>query len=82
MAPGPKYGYNNNPNAYQPPPPQYSAQPQQETYTGQTFNPNDGYYGSPYGNQQEGIQLQQPATSYHRGTENVYEPPTGPPPKK
>ncbi|KAK2072660.1 hypothetical protein P8C59_006998 [Phyllachora maydis] len=89
LAPGNKYGYGqNNANqgpaqTYQPPPPQYSAQPANAQYTGTTFNPNDGYYGNAqYGGQQEGIQLQQPPNSYQREAQNVYEPPAGPPPAK
>lgn len=69
-------GYNQN---YQPPPPQYSQQPMPNQYTGNTFNSNEGYYG----NQNEGIALQQPSNSYYpRGGEHGYEPPAGPPPSK
>jgi hypothetical protein len=101
MAPqGGKYGantYQNNPNAYQPPPPQYGAPsygpvpvnnqyPMNNQYTGTTFNPNDGYYSQPPQQppppQQEGIQLQQPGQSYQRGGETVYQAPDGPPPAK
>lgn len=84
MAPGSgKYGNNTyQPNAtpYQPPPPQYTANTQQNPqYTGQTFNPADGYYGG----HTEGVQA--PQNSYYppaRGGENVYQPPPGPPPGK
>ena len=74
MAP-PKYS-QNNPNAYAPPPPQYSQYPQTEVqgqYTGNTFTPQDGYYG--YGN------VQQPPHTYQRGTGgDAFEAPAGPPP--
>ncbi|KAK4151668.1 chitin synthesis regulation, resistance to congo red-domain-containing protein [Chaetomidium leptoderma] len=66
------------PPPYYPPPPQYSAQDQQgQGYAppgGYKYGQNDGYYG---GNQ-EGIQLQQPAGTYHRGTDADYAPPSGP----
>lgn len=62
------------PPPYYPPPPQYSAQDQGQG--GYKYGSGDGYYG---GNQ-EGIQLQQPATAYHRGPEQEYAPPPGPPP--
>ncbi|EED22074.1 conserved hypothetical protein [Talaromyces stipitatus ATCC 10500] len=67
---------------YQQAPPQYQRQ-----------DPNQGYYAppqqqypprpqGPYGGQQEnGIELQQPPTAYHGG-EPVYAPPPGPPPAK
>lgn len=64
---------------YQNAPPQYQRQ-----------DPNQGYYAppqgpppqGPYGGQQEnGIELQQPPTAYHGG-EHVYAPPPGPPPAK
>jgi len=83
----PKYGHNTG--AYVPPPPQYSATPmqnypqghtQQPQYTGQTFNSNEGYYGG----HSEGV-AQPPNTYYPQrgvGGEDVYEPPTGPPPGK
>jgi hypothetical protein len=75
---GGKYqnGYNN-PQAYNPPPPQYSSQPMPNQYTGNTFNTNEGYYGH-----HEGIQLQQPTNVYNRAPENGYEAPPGPPPSK
>jgi len=79
MANGPKYGaQQNNPQAYQAPPPQY-APPQNQQYTGQTYNSNEGYYHG----QTQGVQ--QPTNSYYpeqRGGENVYSPPPGPPPGK
>ncbi|KAK3329040.1 chitin synthesis regulation, resistance to congo red-domain-containing protein [Apodospora peruviana] len=78
-----------------PPPPQYNQQqPVYPENTGNKFNTNDGYYAnynnnqqpaqgsSPYGNQQEGIQLQQPAQTYQRSTVEDYAPPEGPPPRK
>ncbi|KAM7209040.1 protein RCR2 [Naviculisporaceae sp. PSN 640] len=77
-----------------PPPPQY-VYPEN---TGHKFNSNDGYYGSqgnssnnnngnysassPYGGQQSGIELQQPANTYQRGAVDDYAPPEGPPPSK
>ncbi|ELQ35761.1 hypothetical protein OOU_Y34scaffold00690g3 [Pyricularia oryzae Y34] len=74
----------NNPNTYYPPPPQYSANPQQPQYTGTAFNPNDGYYGG----QQSGVQP--PANTYVPPQNNAtpaaggdnYAPPPGPPPGK
>ncbi|KAK3372440.1 hypothetical protein B0H63DRAFT_296903 [Podospora didyma] len=77
MAPGPAPPYYPP----GPPPPQYSAQgPVHPQQTGHKFNQNDGYYG----NQQEGIQLQEPSNTYQRGTggDNVYAPPEGPPPAR
>jgi len=65
----PPPGVNNE--MYPQGPPAYNQQPQ---YTGTTFNPNDGYYG----NQQNGVQY--PQNSYSR--DQVYAPPTGPPPAK
>ncbi|KAI6368649.1 hypothetical protein MCOR25_004604 [Pyricularia grisea] len=82
---GPKpTAYQNNPNTYYPPPPQYSANPQQPQYTGTAFNPNDGYYGG----QQSGVQP--PANTYAPPQHNAppaasgdnYAPPPGPPPGK
>lgn len=74
---------NQQPQYQQPPPPQYTpAQqgPVGNQYTGQTFNSNEGYYGQHNNND---IPLQQPGSSYYpRGGDNVYEPPTGPPPAK
>jgi hypothetical protein len=82
-----KYNNNNNqqPQYQQPPPPQYTpaqgAVPNQ--YTGQTFSSNEGYYGQHNNNNNSDIPLQQPTSSYYpRGGDNVYEPPTGPPPAK
>jgi len=61
---------------YYPPPPQYSAQapayPQEPQQTGQKFNQNEGYYS---GQNQEGIQLQQPQHTY-QPPNNTY--PTSP----
>jgi hypothetical protein len=75
---------------YYPPPPQYAAQDPGASYPppeGHKYNQNDGYYGNQgnqgdYGNygNQEGIQLQPPQHTYHRGTEPEYTPPPGPPP--
>lgn len=73
--------YENTQSYYNqgPPAPPYSPGPVNQNYTGQTFNRADGYYG-----QQNGIELQQPQSSYQpgRGGENVYAPPQGPPPGK
>jgi len=46
--------------------------------TGNTFNSNEGYYGS------NAYELQQPQSSYHpgRGGDPVYVAPEGPPPRK
>ncbi|PSN64241.1 hypothetical protein BS50DRAFT_678384 [Corynespora cassiicola Philippines] len=68
--------YNSN---YPQPPPQYSAQPPQNSYYGQS----QGYYGQqPYGQQQNGVELQSPQPAYNRGGDDVYAPPPGPPPGK
>ncbi len=95
---GGKYSYNANPNnggynpgGYNPggaaaAPPQYSQNPQNNPqnpqYTGNTFNSNEGYYGQ----QHDGIQLQQPNSTYYPrgGVDNNdgYTPPPGPPPSK
>ncbi|KAL2131581.1 hypothetical protein VTI74DRAFT_4878 [Chaetomium olivicolor] len=79
-------GWMAPPPAYQAPPPQYAPQdpaggyygppPQQQPQGGYKYGQGDGYYA---GNQ-EGIQLQQPAQAYHRGTDADYAPPPGPPP--
>ncbi|KAK4116330.1 hypothetical protein N656DRAFT_794650 [Canariomyces notabilis] len=62
---------------YYPPPPQYTPQDNNPLPPGYKPNQNDGYYGQ----QQEGIQLQPPASAYHRATDNTdYAPPPGPPP--
>ena len=55
-------------------PPAYGQQQQQPQYTGTTFNQNDGYYG----NQNSGVQP--PMGTYQR--DDVYAPPSGPPPGK
>lgn len=82
------------PPPYYPPPPQYSTQDPgagNPPPGGYKYGQGDGYYsGNPgesqnYGNQnyggnQEGIQLQQPQHTYHRGTDADYAPPPGPPP--
>lgn len=83
----PKYG---DPN-YAPPPPYQGQQS-----TGQTFNSADGYYGHGGANGGQGIELQQPSSSYQPqrermgddagdigvGGSNVYDAPVGPPPAK
>lgn len=79
MAPS-KYGQQNNPNAYAPPPPQYTPNPGQ--YQPQNNYQQGGYQqGGYYGGQQEGIQQPQGAY-YPRGNDNYYEAPQGPPPTK
>ncbi|KAK4105574.1 hypothetical protein N658DRAFT_483037 [Parathielavia hyrcaniae] len=45
---------------------------------GYKYGSGDGYYGG--NQQQEGIQLEQPANAYHRGSNQDYAPPPGPPP--
>jgi len=80
------------PPPYYPPPPQYSTAPAQYPQgTGQKFNQNDGYYAN---QNQEGIHLQQPQSTYQppnnypspsgypQNGEPVYSPPEGPPPRK
>lgn len=89
MAPGGKFGDNQQMNTYQPgypqqgygqqgypPPPPAYGQPQ---HTGTTFNPNDGYYGDQSQHPQQ-YGVQQPPNAYQR--ESVYAPPPGPPPGK
>jgi hypothetical protein len=70
-------GWMAPPPQYYPPPPQYAAQ---DPHNG---NPPPGGYkygqGDGYGNN-EGIQLQQPTSAYHRGPDADYAPPPGPPP--
>lgn len=71
----PYYGNNNGAAA-----PPYSP-PDNQGYYNQGYNnqgANQGYFGG----QQQGVELQQPANTYARGGENVYQPPTGPPPGK
>lgn len=69
-------GYGGYPPA--PPPPAY-AQHQQPQYTGSTFSPNDGYYGTAAtGGQQTGVY---PPQGVHQRGED-YAPPQGPPPGK
>ncbi|KAH7119155.1 chitin synthesis regulation, resistance to congo red-domain-containing protein [Dendryphion nanum] len=67
--------YNNQ---YNQPAPPYSAQPQGGYYS------NNNTYGQPQYGQQNGIDLQspQPAYNQHRGGDDVYSPPSGPPPGK
>ena len=91
MAPGPAPAYY----AAGPPPPQYTPQGDPNAYNqppgpGHKYNQHDGYFGnsnnqqqSSYaGGQQEGIELQHPQHTYHRGTDADYAPPPGPPPNK
>jgi len=70
------------PYQHQPPPPQYSAHPPPlyPQPTGYKFNANEGYYGN-HGNQQEGIELQQPPHTYQPPrADEEFAPPPGPPP--
>ena len=60
------YGNTTAPPVYSPPP-----QPQYNQYGGG----NQGYFG---GQQQTGVELQQPSSTY----QGVYNPPAGPPPTK
>ncbi|KAF2195396.1 hypothetical protein K469DRAFT_722634 [Zopfia rhizophila CBS 207.26] len=71
--------YYNNQYNNQPAPP-YSAQPPpNQGYYGQ----NQGYYGQqPQYGQQQGVELQSPQPTYARGGDDVYAPPSGPPPGK
>lgn len=88
-------GANYKPNeAYTNPAPPYTPSPMPNQATGNTFNSNEGYYGNshnqqayggnPYGGQQSGVELQTPQHSYQRDApgQNVYAPPSGPPPGK
>ncbi|KAH7627272.1 chitin synthesis regulation, resistance to congo red-domain-containing protein [Sordaria sp. MPI-SDFR-AT-0083] len=69
-------------------PPQYSAQPppgSQGGYyapNGHGPKPEQNGPGAYYPNQQEGVQLQQPQSAYHRGPDEQYTPPEGPPPNQ
>ncbi|KAF2477839.1 uncharacterized protein BDR25DRAFT_187210, partial [Lindgomyces ingoldianus] len=68
--------YNNQ---YSQPAPPYSAQPPQNSY----YGANQAYYGQqPYGQQQAGVELQPPQLVHPRGGDDVYAPPSGPPPGK
>ncbi|KAL8691366.1 MAG: hypothetical protein Q9218_003386 [Villophora microphyllina] len=74
--------YTGNQPAYGGPPagqPVYSPPPPNQGYYGN--NANQGYFG---GQQQNGVELQQPDHSYQpqRGGDQVYSPPSGPPPGK
>ncbi|KAI4138983.1 MAG: hypothetical protein L6R39_006519 [Caloplaca ligustica] len=68
--------YNNQPAGQ--PAPVYSPPPNQNYY-GNT-GANQGYFGG----QQTGVELQQPNNAYQppRGGDQVFSPPTGPPPGK
>ncbi|KAI4259603.1 MAG: hypothetical protein LQ352_000671 [Teloschistes flavicans] len=75
--------YTGNQPSYGGPPvgqPAYSPPPQNQGYYGNS-GLNQGYYG---GQQQSGVELQQPDHSYQpqRGGDQVYNPPSGPPPGK
>jgi len=68
----PYYGNQNNasvPPVYSPPPQNYGPQ----------YGANESYFG---GGQQNGVELQHPQGAYVRGGENMYAPPSGPPPMK
>jgi len=87
MAAPPPYGqqqqYPNQPYNGAHAPPMYSPPGVVPQQTGNTFNSNDGYYGHhQYQGQNNDIELQQPASAYQRGGENVYQAPMGPPPGK
>ena len=73
--------YNNQPTYNQQPagPPGYSSPPPNQNYYG-NGGANQGYFGG----QQSGVELQQPTNSYQppRGGDQVYNPPSGPPPGK
>lgn len=74
---GYNYGQQNGFNGA-PPPPAY-GQPQQQQYTGNTFNSNEGYYGQGHDQgQYSGVQA--PQGTYQR--DDPYGPPPGPPPGK
>jgi len=80
MATGNNGNYYNNQQQpqYGAAAPPYSPPAQQnQQYTGNTFNSNEGYYG-----QQSGVELQQPQNAYQpqRESEPVYAAPQGPPP--
>jgi len=72
------------PPPYQPPPQYSTGAPVYPQGTGQKFNANDGYYANQQN--QEGVQVQQPANTYYppqpQHNEPVYAPPEGPPPKR
>lgn len=76
---GPQYYNNGAQPGFQNPAPPYSPPQQNQQYTGNTFNSNEGYYG-----QQSGVELQQPQSAYQpqRGGDPVYAAPQGPPPGK
>ena len=71
--------FGHGPATYNPNVSTQQAYPQQETY-----NQEGGYYGQNqgyFGGQQTGTELREPENAYRAG-DQVYEPPTGPPPKK
>ncbi|KAH9908999.1 chitin synthesis regulation, resistance to congo red-domain-containing protein [Xylariomycetidae sp. FL2044] len=81
---GPPPQYHNNPQGYNaPPPPAYGAPPGQSypmqgQSTGNTFHPNDGYYG-----QHEGVQAPKNVhAADNNNSNNDYAPPPGPPPAR
>lgn len=76
---GPQQYYGGN----QHPPPQAAAPPYSPSHQGYYGNTgsNQGYFG---GQQQTGVELQPPQNTFQpqRGGDAVYEPPSGPPPKR
>jgi Chitin synthesis regulation, resistance to Congo red len=67
-----------NPNYQQQQPPQNANYNSPPTYQqGGYYGANQGYFGG----QETGTELREPENTY-RGGDGVYEPPTGPPPKK
>ncbi|ORY04272.1 chitin synthesis regulation, congo red resistance, RCR protein, partial [Clohesyomyces aquaticus] len=75
--PGAQPYYNNQYAQPNQPAPPYTPQPQSSYY-----GANQGYYQQqPYG-QQQGVELQPPQAAHPRGGDDVYSPPSGPPPGK
>lgn len=74
----PYYGGGQHNNQQQPQAPPYENPSNQGYYGGNNGNP--GYFGG----QQNGVELQQPQSTYQRGgaDNTVYSPPAGPPPGK
>ena len=68
---------------YQAPPPQYGGQQQDGGYYGQQQQQHQGSNQGYYGGQQQGVELQSPEVAYQgQAGQNVYQPPSGPPPGK
>ncbi|OCK85159.1 hypothetical protein K432DRAFT_431743 [Lepidopterella palustris CBS 459.81] len=74
-APAPYYNSNSQPYYNSQAAPPYTPAPNNTYFEGQ----NQGYYG-----QQNGVELQSPMPAHYgaRGGDNVYSPPSGPPPGK